>query len=547
MNMKIVTRALALVALANLADAQGVVNGQRSHLGSLSASGPYSAVDFTAAGSTAPVKTGTLAARPANCTQGDIYFATDVTAGQNLYFCTATGTPGTWTVQTGSGTAGTNPGSCSLASSLGFQLNGTDETALLNATLSAFYAAGGGCLAIDGGKTLRIDGQITIPNSGMPDCVSVPIRITGNAASAWGGLAGGRQGGGGSALDLRFNGTKLIALGIGGKLEIDHIRIIDGGADCGAYIKHTLTSVHIHDAAFVGKATPGAACNDAIVSGSTGPIGALSCTETDWAAGTAYIHHNTFYNMQRVWLGQTSANGNVIDSNNIFGGMSTGSKAAIDIQGYGTGINASRANMITKNLFEPWGHYYLCGINLHNAENTVITGNGFWDGDGGTSFLCGDSTATKNTVDKSNYVDVTGSKFTNSTWSENNYMPWRTVSFFFDGGGSPLSGTTTRCGLVPFGGVINRFSMAADQTGSATVTVKAVALGSFTGPASATDISNGWEVMTNAAKLQDTTLAGWTYAGGVTPLAPNTMLCLTLTNPSTITWLAGSVQVWEGR
>ena len=61
-------------------------------------------------------------------------------------------------------------------------------------------------------------------------------------------------------------------------------------------------------------------------------------------------------------------------------------------------------------------------------------------------------------------------------------MPWRTVPFFFDGGGRALSGTTTRCGLVPFGGLINRFSMAADQTGSATVTVKAVALGSYTGP-----------------------------------------------------------------
>ncbi len=250
------------------------------------------------------------------------------------------------------------------------------------------------------------------------------------------------------------------------------------------------------------------------MSGGTGPIGALACTEADWAAGTAYIHHNTFFNMQRAWLGQTSANGNIIDSNNMYGGMSTGSKAMIDIQGYGTGVNASRANIISKNLFEPWGHYYLCGINLHNAENTVITGNGFWDGDGSTSFLCGDSTATKNLVDKSNYVDVTGSKLTSPSWSENNYMPWRTVSFFFDGGGSPLSGTTTRCGLVPFGGLINRFSMAADQTGSATITVKAVALGSFTGPGSAIDISNGGEVMTNAAKLQDTTLAGWTYAGG---------------------------------
>src|SRR4249920_1807850 len=84
MNMKIVTWAVAVLALASLAGAQGVVNGQRSVLGRLSASGPDSAVDFTAAGSTAPVKTGTLAQRPANCTLGQFYFATDVPAGQNL-------------------------------------------------------------------------------------------------------------------------------------------------------------------------------------------------------------------------------------------------------------------------------------------------------------------------------------------------------------------------------------------------------------------------------------------------------------------------------
>src|SRR4051794_37251318 len=124
MKIKIIIGAAAFSALASLAHSQGVVNGQRSVLGRLSASGPDSAVDFTTAGSTAPVKTGTVVARPAACTKGDIYFATDVTAGQNLYLCTATGTPGTWTVQSGSGGTSTSSGSCSLASSLGFQLNG---------------------------------------------------------------------------------------------------------------------------------------------------------------------------------------------------------------------------------------------------------------------------------------------------------------------------------------------------------------------------------------------------------------------------------------
>lgn len=45
---------------------------------------------------------GTLANIPATCTQGDEYFSTSATAGQNKYLCTATDT---WTQQTGSVTA----------------------------------------------------------------------------------------------------------------------------------------------------------------------------------------------------------------------------------------------------------------------------------------------------------------------------------------------------------------------------------------------------------------------------------------------------------
>src|SRR5262245_4644569 len=105
MDMKATTGALAVLGLASLGYAQGVVNGPRNVMGRLSSSGPKSSVDFTASGNTAPVKAGTLAARPGNCTTGQMYFATDAAAGQNLYFCTATGTPGTWTLQGGSGGA----------------------------------------------------------------------------------------------------------------------------------------------------------------------------------------------------------------------------------------------------------------------------------------------------------------------------------------------------------------------------------------------------------------------------------------------------------
>ncbi|MEO8596167.1 MAG: hypothetical protein ABI759_22805 [Candidatus Solibacter sp.] len=95
-------RAILLVTFAAVCGAQTTVNGGRDYKGTLKASGSISAVDFTGAANTAPVKAGTLAARPTACTQGHIYFATDATAGQNLYFCTTTGTPGVWSQMSGS-------------------------------------------------------------------------------------------------------------------------------------------------------------------------------------------------------------------------------------------------------------------------------------------------------------------------------------------------------------------------------------------------------------------------------------------------------------
>ncbi len=110
-------RAILFVAFAVLCGAQTTVNGGRDYKGTLKASGSVSAVDFSAAASTAPAKAGTLAARPIACTQGHIYFATDVAAGQNLYFCTMTGTPGVWTQMGGSSAnitaaAGAPTGNC---------------------------------------------------------------------------------------------------------------------------------------------------------------------------------------------------------------------------------------------------------------------------------------------------------------------------------------------------------------------------------------------------------------------------------------------------
>ena len=94
-------RAILFVTFAALCGAQTTVNGGRDYKGTLKASGSVSVVDFSGAGGTAPAKAGTSASRPTACTQGQIYFSTDVAAGQNLYFCTVTGAPGVWTQMSG--------------------------------------------------------------------------------------------------------------------------------------------------------------------------------------------------------------------------------------------------------------------------------------------------------------------------------------------------------------------------------------------------------------------------------------------------------------
>jgi hypothetical protein len=78
-----------------LLDAGQTVTGDKVYTGRLDASGGIH---------TLPARTGTAAARPDTCTIGEMYFATDATAGQNWYYCTAANT---WTAQLiGSGGSG---------------------------------------------------------------------------------------------------------------------------------------------------------------------------------------------------------------------------------------------------------------------------------------------------------------------------------------------------------------------------------------------------------------------------------------------------------
>lgn len=136
------SKAIGILALlwtgmlcAGVGNAQETVNGSPVVMGTLKTAGAQSAVDFTAAGTTAPVKTGLLAARPSTCTPGQMYFATDAAAGQNLYLCTATAV---WSLGTG-GSGGSSPG----GSSGGVQTNnGSGGFAGQPGIYSALYNGG---------------------------------------------------------------------------------------------------------------------------------------------------------------------------------------------------------------------------------------------------------------------------------------------------------------------------------------------------------------------------------------------------------------------
>lgn len=74
--------------------------------------GAADVLDGSAAARTAPNKTTTSCA--GNCTVGDTCFDSDATAGRNVYGCTTTGTPGTWTLQGDGGSSFSCPASVVL-------------------------------------------------------------------------------------------------------------------------------------------------------------------------------------------------------------------------------------------------------------------------------------------------------------------------------------------------------------------------------------------------------------------------------------------------
>jgi hypothetical protein len=106
-------------------------------------------VNASGAAHTLPAKVGLSTALPSTCTQGEMYFATNATAGQNWYYCTATNT---WTAQVAGGSGGSGLTSVGLTMPSAFTVTGSPLTAngtlaVTGAGTSSQYVTGAGALA----------------------------------------------------------------------------------------------------------------------------------------------------------------------------------------------------------------------------------------------------------------------------------------------------------------------------------------------------------------------------------------------------------------
>jgi len=350
------------------------------------------------------------------------------------------------------GPDGGNVAGCKTASSMGFLLNGTDESTALIALLGKYYTAGGGCLYIDDGKTLRADSQIVIPNAGSSGYRQPPIRITSgsNSANYSDAIVTSGVPNGGGRLDLRYHGgtqygggPKLLTLG-SGSLTIDHITLTSGAgtSDCAAFLMTTQTTLLIDHTTFLGTVASNGtnySCNDAIILGGVNSVVGLTGTTADRFGGYGtQIHDNFFSKIRRQVVMQNVTNGVSFhhNTNDRVSGNNIGDGAAIQIIGGGgtdirptlpatcapgvdlpiylsvaggghtVGVNActstntwtnqgatnwqDQANDVSFNLIE--ADYYTMGIDTANAIYSSFINNQIWDGS--TTLYCGDQSSS---------------------------------------------------------------------------------------------------------------------------------------------------------
>ena len=267
-----------------------------------------------------------------------------------------------------------------------------DDTAHLNSALSAIYTAGGGTLVIPGMCKIS-SGVITIPNNGDTVYPSQPpIRITGMTGSAANGFWVNGSAMTKDGLDLTYNAAtaKILTLGAG-RLEIDHLSIIDSGSDSAAFLMTTNTTLMFHDNYVSGTGSGASAVNDAIILGgvctgcSTGLPGGNPQTGNTvnnmFQGYGTQIKNNFFDKMHRIAVFQAAANAITVTDNTISLTCGYPTGAVFDLLG-GTTLNAEPydaivGDYIANNTLEVGSYKYV--FNIGKAQFNSFFSNGVYD------------------------------------------------------------------------------------------------------------------------------------------------------------------------
>lgn len=250
----------------------------------------------------------------------------------------------------------------------GAKCNGGDDTAALNAGLTAVYNAGGGTLVMPTGTCTFSSAQINIPNDGLTTPSHPPIRITsyGNSSMA-SAAAGVITPNGGSIMNMTFNAAtaKIVDLGVG-YLEIDHVTLEDTGSDCAPFIFTTNPVSQFYFNEFYGTAFGTSACNVGIILGGTGSSVGGSTTSEFQGYGTI-VFGNFFNQMSTAIRLVNQVNGQNFLYNTVWNRGGTSSGGAFEI----TGGTSDTGNHFIGNLIEITNYKYGFWFNCTCVNNTL--------------------------------------------------------------------------------------------------------------------------------------------------------------------------------
>ncbi|MGI8467732.1 MAG: glycosyl hydrolase family 28-related protein [Pyrinomonadaceae bacterium] len=278
----------------------------------------------------------------------------------------------------------------------------TDDTAAVNAAITAAIAVGGGNIYFPTGTCLCL-GAVNISYTGTSQPLQKPLRFTG-VGTTWNGYWAASPINGGSILDLRYaggDGTHVAKIDTRGAgfLEIDHLTVKSGGTDDYQIMQTTNTTVFIHHIGVVGNsAKSGTACvQDFLRLGGTSSVIGNDSNAPFQGYGSK-LSNNYYSNIQRGSIFGNFCNS--IEVENETFSTSCGSALAFGAPYYfDPGASGQTAgNRIKGGTIELTNYPYMVAC-IQNASQLTLDSLGGYDNTGTT--VAGhyfDATSTGNTV-----------------------------------------------------------------------------------------------------------------------------------------------------